>query len=506
MIMQKFPFRPVVSRRNFLTGSAALLGLTAVPACANAPSTSKRPVLRPVAGVAGTAPAVEGLITKAQLGGEVVFAVADAQTGTLLEVREPQRGLPPASVVKALTAAYALDTLGTAHRFETWLIATGPLQNGVLEGDLVLAGGGDPSLDTNALADMASQLKAAGMRELRGRFLVYGGALPFSPVIDPEQPDHVGYNPAISGLSLNYNRVHFEWKRAGQSYDVSMDARSDRHRPPVQMSRMAIVARDMPLYTFTDSQGSDDWTVARGALGNGGARWLPVRKPEVYAGEVFRVFASAQGIRLPAEEVVRNLPAGSVLVRKQSQPLTEILRDTLRYSTNISAEMIGLAATQARGVRPGSLAASAAEMNRRASAAMGMQTPALVDHSGLGDRSRLAAVDMVSALVRVRQQGLLPDLLREFVMRDANGRPAPSHPVKVKAKTGTLNFVSGLAGYATRNNGKPLVFAIFVADTARRANIPRAERERPSGAQAWNRRAKTLQQDLLERWGLVYST
>ncbi len=493
-----------LSRRGFLTGSAATLTLFAVPACANAPATSKRPVLRPAGGAAGTAPAVEGLIAKANLGGDVAFAVADAQTGALLEVREPQRGLPPASVVKALTAAYALDTLGPAHRFETWLIATAPLQNGILTGDLVLAGGGDPTLDTNALADMAARLKAAGLRELRGRFLVYGGALPYSRVIDVEQPDHVGYNPAISGLSLNYNRVHFEWRRNGQTYDVTMDARSDRHRPAVQMARMAVAARDMPVYTYSEAQGRDEWSVARSALGNSGARWLPVRRPEQYAADVFRTFASAQGIRLPAEDVLRQLPAGTVLVRHQSQPMTEILRDTLRFSTNISAEMVGLAATQARGVRPSSLAASAAEMNRWAAATMGMRAPALVDHSGLGDQSRLAAADMVAALVRVRQQGLLPDLLRDFVMRDANGRPSSSHPVKVKAKTGTLNFVSGLAGYATRNNGKPLAFAIFVADTSRRAGIPRAERERPTGAQAWNQRAKKLQQELIERWGLVY--
>jgi len=498
--------REFISRRGFLTGSAASLGLFAVPACANAPAQSLRPVVRPAGGRAASAPAIEALVSKAQLGGDVVFAVADAETGTLLEVREPQRGLPPASVVKALTAAYALDTLGAGHRFETRLVATGPVQNGILSGDLVLAGGGDPLLDTNGLADMAASLKAAGVREVRGRFLVWGGALPFSRVIDDAQPDHVGYNPAVSGLSLNYNRVHFEWKRNGQGYGVTMDARSDRHRPDVRMARMSVVARDLPVYTYSQSQGSDDWTVARSALGNGGARWLPVRRPEIYAGDVFRIFAGAQGIRLPAEQEVRNLPAGTVIVRRQSEPLTVILRDMLRYSTNITAEMVGQAATQARGVRPSSLAGSAAEMNRWASATLGMSAPALVDHSGLGDRSRLAAADMVAALVRVRRQEVLPGLLRDFAMRDANGRTAANRPVKVKAKTGTLNFVSGLAGYMTHSNGKPLAFAIFAADTPRRASIPRAERERPTGAQGWNRRAKTLQQDLIERWGVIYST
>ncbi|MCD1626070.1 D-alanyl-D-alanine carboxypeptidase/D-alanyl-D-alanine-endopeptidase [Seohaeicola saemankumensis] len=494
------------SRRKFLAGSAAAVALFGAPACANAPSQSLRPVVRPAGGRATTAPAIDALIGKAQLGGDVVFAVADAQTGSLLEVRDPQRGLPPASVVKALTAIYALDTLGPAHRFETRLIATGPVQNGILSGDLVLAGGGDPVLDTDGLAEMAASLKAVGIREVRGRFLVWGGALPYARVIDDSQPDHVGYNPAVSGLALNNNRVHFEWKRNGQGYGVTMDARTARYRPDVRMARMSVVARDLPVYTYRDAQGSDEWTVAQSALGNGGARWLPVRRPEVYAGEVFRILAGSQGIRLPAEEVVRNMPGGTAVVRRQSPPLTEILRDMLRYSTNLTAEMVGLATTQVSGAQAGSLAASAAVMNRWANGALGMSSAALVDHSGLGDRSRLAAADMVAALVRARRQGLLPDILRDFPMKDDNGRTVSSHKIKVSAKTGTLNFVSGLAGYMTRENGKPLAFAIFVADVPRRENIPRAERERPAGAQGWNRRAKTLQQNLIERWGVLYST
>lgn len=493
------------SRRGFLAASAAAGTLLAVPACANAPAQSLRPALRPAGGRAASVPAVDALVSKAQLGGRVAFAVADAQTGALLEVRDPQRGLPPASVVKALTAVYALDSLGVQHRFDTRLIATGPVQNGVLSGDLVLAGGGDPLLDTDGLAEMAASLKAAGVRELRGRFLVWGGALPYAKVIDPSQPDHVGYNPAVSGLSLNHNRVHFEWARNGQGYGVTMDARSDRHRPDVRVARMQIVARDLPVYTYADAQGVDQWTVAKSALGNGGARWLPVRRPDIYAGEVFRTFASAQGIRLPAEEAVRSLPGGSVLVRRLSAPLPDILRDMLRYSTNLTAEMVGLAATQARGGAPGSLAESARAMNGWASSALGLSDPALVDHSGLGDRSRLAAADMVAALIRARGQGMLPELLREFPMKDANGRTARGHPIKVNAKTGTLNFVSGLAGYMTRESGKPLAFAIFAADAERRDSIPRAERERPEGAQGWNRRAKGLQQDLIERWGSLYS-
>ena len=126
-----------------------------------------------------------------------------------------------------------------------------------------------------------------GLKEVRGAFQVYDGALPNLDEIDETQLDQLGYNPAMSGLNLNFNRVHFEWKTQGGNYSVTMDARSDKYRPDVTMARMQIVNRAAPLYTYTDGGNVDQWTVAKGALGNGGSRWLPVRYPALYAGEVF---------------------------------------------------------------------------------------------------------------------------------------------------------------------------------------------------------------------------
>jgi D-alanyl-D-alanine carboxypeptidase/D-alanyl-D-alanine-endopeptidase (penicillin-binding protein 4) len=81
-------------------------------------------------------------------------------------------------------------------------------------------------LDTDDLADMAAALVAQGVRQIGGRFLVSGGGLPSVTTIDPSQPIHVGYSPAVSGLVLNYNRVHFEWKRTAGGYHITMDARA----------------------------------------------------------------------------------------------------------------------------------------------------------------------------------------------------------------------------------------------------------------------------------------
>ncbi len=488
-----------ISRRLFLGG----LGASVIPgaALAQAPLASLRPQARslPFGGA-------ERVIKAAGLPGEVVFAVADVATGAQLEAVGGKTGLPPASVGKALTALYALDVLGADYRFETKLIADGTIENGILNGDLILVGGGDPLLDTDDLATMAANLRAAGVTEVRGAFKVYDGALPYVFSIDPGQPDHVGYSPAISGISLNFNRVHFEWKRDGTNFDVTMDARTARYRPDVDMAAMEIEARRLPIYTYQPSARQDRWTVAKAALGNGGARWLPVRKPALYAGDVFRTLARANGIVLNRVQVTRQAPTGTVLVVHQSDPLDSILRGMLKYSTNLTAEMVGMTATRARGVQPKSLAGSAAKMNRWAAETYGVGRIAMVDHSGLGDASRMAPGDLVSALVAARKTGALRHLLKPFALTDSNGKVIKDHPIKVDAKTGTLNFVSGLGGFVTTADGSDLAFAIFTADVDHRATIPRELRERPEGARSWNRRSRKLQRALIERWGALYGS
>ncbi len=206
--------RPL-SRRNFLTAllagtaGAALAG----PALAGAPGTSLRPRLRP--GDLGKVRPndASALIKSVNITGETTYALLDIETGRMLEHVEDSTALPPASVAKTLTSLYALHFLGADYQFQTRILATGELQGGKLTGDLILAGGGDPMLDTNDLGRLAAQLKASGVTEVAGRFLYHAAYLPELRQIDPNQPQHVSYNPGIGGLNLNYNRDHFEWKK-----------------------------------------------------------------------------------------------------------------------------------------------------------------------------------------------------------------------------------------------------------------------------------------------------
>lgn len=489
----------LISRRMMLTG---LLAGAAFPAMAEVMDSSPRPV--PRGGKAATRAAAgpvnsAELIAAAKLGGSVAFVLMDATTGRVLEAHEPDLALPPASVAKAVTSLFALEKLGAGYRFATRIVATGPVRGGIVQGDIVLAGGGDPTLQTDQLGDLVARLALSGLKGATGRFLYWDGALPNLEQIAGDQPAHVGYNAAVSGLNLNFNRAYFEWKKVDGLWRTTVDARGERFVPGVDMVRVDVAQRDAPLFTYASGR-VEEWTVASAALGKGGSRWLPVRDPGAYVAEVFRTLARAQGIALDAAERVASVPPGEEIGRVDSEPLPEVLRDMLKFSTNLTAECVGLTASG-----QASLEASGKAQSDWVRATFGVAFE-MHDHSGLGGRSRVTAAGMAKVLAQAeREKRGLKAILRDVGMKDDKGGVIKGHPVKVLAKSGTLNFVSGLAGHIVPPVGRELVFAIFTGDPARRDAVPVALREEPEGGKSWIRRARRLQGQLINRWSQAYA-
>ena len=294
----------------------------------------------------------------------------------------------------------------------------------------------------------------------------------------------------------SFNRVHFQWEKKRDGYDYTMHARGLRFSPGTNVATMQIVDRSAPIFDYRRAPRSDRWSVAKKALGRDGARWLPVRFPGYYAGDVFRTLARSNGIVLEAPEVVDVLPEGQVVAAVESAPLVEILQGMLKYSTNLTAEAVGQTASQAGQGPVPSLTASGARMAGWAMARFGMTGLTFRDHSGLGYASSITPEAMVGIL------GPNPDLaplLKRVNLSLDKARP-DLEGVDVRAKTGPLNFVSSLAGFVTTASGRQLAFALFTADTERRDAIPPEARERAPGAKAWSRRSRQLQKELIRGW------
>ncbi len=502
--------KSTLTRRMLLGGGLAAVAGTAL---ADAPLRALRPLARPGAvqppdpefGLRPKLrPSTDVFVQEARLGGRTSFVALDSRSGEILDRHDAFTRLPPASVAKSVTALYALNALGPGFRFETALVATGPVENGVVKGDLVLTGTGDPTLDTDALEEMAIALKAKGVKKVEGALKVWGGALPQQAQIDSVQLPHLGYNPAVSGLNLNYNRIYFAWERQKGDYELTLDARGTNSQPEVSLSTMSLSDRGTPVYTYEQEDGIDRWTVAKRYLGDSGARWLPVRRPALYAGQVFEVLAKAQGIELGSAVEADSAPVGETLVRHESDELESLIRDMLKWSTNLTAEQLGLAATAARGIQADTLAASGRAMSQWVEARYGA-APQFVDHSGLGGASRISAMQMAKILTHEDARTGLRPLLKSIRLHNARGEALSEPPGIVVAKTGTLNFVSALAGYERTIGGRDVAFAIFSADVERRLDSQDDEEERPEGARSYNGRAKWLQQRLLQRWGEAYT-
>ena len=476
-----------LTRRAALSTALAALGSSAF---AVAPLNSLRPVARPAASpdLLGGAAAV---IRSFSLKGQVSCALMDPENGRLLDAYLPETELPPASVTKALTAAYGLQKLGRDFQFITGLSLQGRVVNGVLVGDIILTGSADPTLHTDDLVNFAKTLQKTGIQRVKGRLVIVDNGFPYQREIDSSQLPQANYNPAIAGVNLNLNRVQFEWARqASGGYDLSMSAPGRIYRPQIPSIGMRVEERAAPSYAYQHALDREQWSVQRAVLGKDGGRWLPARNPRRYAGEAFQAICAEMGMRLPSPTIVDGQYPDAVMTveiaQKESRPYYEIAKSMLKLSTNLTAEVIGLTASGAPTLRQSALALS------QFAQAHGMRG-AVVDHSGLSDQSRLTAGGLAMFMAWHHRNGLA-DLLKPKILRH---KGKPMNGVDLRVKTGTLNFVSSLSGYLTYK-GKSLGFAILTADMARREKVKGSEN--PRGAKGWEARSRSLQYAILRDW------
>ncbi|MDB6176959.1 D-alanyl-D-alanine carboxypeptidase [Paracoccus sp. Z330] len=462
----------MIDRRAILGG---LLATPALRAMGQEPSLFQRPPIKPV-------PATPQLITRSGLIGKVGYALIDRRDGTPIEVGGGDVAMPPASTMKALTALYALNKLGEDFRFRTRVMLSGDT--------LILAGGGDPVLSTDDLASLADQLVASGQPS-PARFAVWGGALPSIDEIAPAQADHLAYNPALSGMILNFNRVHLGWQSGSGGARMSLQARAAANSPRAY-TISAEAADQAQLFAYRKDDRREYWTVSRAAMRRPGSRWLPVRNPELYAGDVFQTLCRAKGLVLPNPEVIADLPAATEIAGHDSPGLPILLQDMLKYSTNLTAEAIGMRASGATGLRFSAKAMQ--DWYQAQGLAEGFD---LRDHSGLSTESRVNATGLARAICLGGKANELAALLKRNPL-DVDLGVLEARGYSVMAKTGTLNFVSNLAGHLLIDGNEGACFAILCTDAPRQqASVGQ---ERPAGVFAWTRNAKRLQRDILTGW------
>ncbi|AWB08397.1 D-alanyl-D-alanine carboxypeptidase (plasmid) [Azospirillum humicireducens] len=434
-------------------------------------------------------------------GTAVGYILFDPDGGPALESWLADSPFIPASVAKLPTASAALALLGPDHRFTTRLLGGGvsgdPSADGVLRGDLILQGGGDPALATEGLQQLLDRARAAGLRRVEGRFLYDASLLPELAEIDSGQPWAAPYNTGVGALSLNYNRALLSWGRGGPEALTVADA----GRLPLESVSVLPMAAGGRFPLLPD--GADRWRMMPPAAGAAGAAWVPVARPALAAATLFRRLAAEAGIALPPPLPGRAPAAATAIATLDSLPLAELVRGLLRHSNNLSAEMIGLAAARRLDPAVATLGRSAALLQGRLARqpldGAGWNGLLLANHSGLGTGSR-ATPRQMAALLRAGGPALW-----DLLPGEEDGKALPSG---VRAKSGTLAYVKGLAGLLTATSGRRLGFVLFIADPARRAAMDAALDRRvtaiPADARSWAGEARRLQAGIPDRWALAY--
>ena len=463
----------VTARRSVLSGLAATVALPALPLARDMP---------PAPGTTG-------------------YVLMDMESGRIIDARRPDDGFVPASTVKSITALATLATLPPTQRFFTRVHGRGPLEDGVLEGDLVLVGGGDAALDTADLDRLAKALRAKDVRRVTGRFLVTGIAWPEEPILNALQPHQAGYNPAIGPLCLNFNRVLLRWRTRQGRRSLTTHAHADDRTVPARSVAARALRRGGALHGL--EPGREVWALPERDLRRDGERWFPVRRPDLYAADVFRTLCAEEGIVLPEPRRTSETPTDPPLAMHRSDVVFAQTKKMMKYSTNLTAEMLGIAAARRIGGPPETVADAArttADWLVREEIVSG--EPVLENHSGLSSRSRITPRQMGDILRagHTRFGGAFAGLHTEGKVRGPqDGLPSYT----MRTKTGTMHFVRALAGFLEAD-GRRAVFAIYAMDERERmaldARFTPYDERKPPGSGRWLRRALDHENALLRRW------
>jgi D-alanyl-D-alanine carboxypeptidase/D-alanyl-D-alanine-endopeptidase (penicillin-binding protein 4) len=471
------------------------------------------PVVEPVAEARPTAPtqppisidpARTAFVADRRLEGMAVsYYLVDLATGEPLDGYDPDQALIPASTTKLATALAALDLLGPDHRFRTELLVDGTIDAGRLEGDLILKGAGDPSLDLADLLELVIALRQRGITAVDGRFLVDDTALPRFTEIASDQPLEAPYNPGISALSLAFNRVELTWQGGRELDALTM--------PPLAEAQFAHAATaDLPPRGVALNPDADEGVLWQ--LADRGKRRqrtsLPVKDPTLHAGRLFRRFAADQGIAMAPPERGAAGAAAWRLATHESRELRHLLRDMLVYSNNAMAELIGMSAAETLGRPTLDLTATSETLRQHLAAAIGdtdFESFVIGNHSGLDSEARATARQLVGLVRLGWDNGMLPQLLpgSGWTGTLSDRLDHRDQALRVWAKTGAINYGTALAGYVLAPGRRPAAFAIMVSDlAARRAydELTRPTRATEARANAWRKAAQVLQDEIVAIW------
>ena len=392
--------------------------------------------------------------------------------------------LNPASNVKLVTSAAALASLGPEFRYDTeFLVEPGLSADGNVK-TLYVRGKGDPSMTTERLWGIVSELWHHGVREV-GEIVVddsWFDAERTPPGYDQEDSDRA-YMAPTGALSLNWNAAAI-YLRPGNSPSargtVEMEPPSDYFIVENLLLTGARGARRVSV--TSDPVGPQQKIVVRGQLpeerGGAVSVWKKIDNPPMYFGQTLKQLLTTRGVKMKGRvRVGLTSSKARMLHVAQSDTFDVILKRLNKLSSNFVAEqLLKTMGAELRGA-PGSFTKGVEVVEQFLERDVGIPrgTYVMKNGSGLNDANRFSASQLNRLLRHMYQRfPFAPEYLSSVPIAGKDGtlkyRFEGSDAVgRLRAKTGTLESVSALSGYVTSAGGERFTFSIMANDFAGRA-------------------------------------
>lgn len=398
-----------------------------------------------------------------------------------------ERALNPASTMKLVTTYAGLELLGPAYTWNTEALTDGAITQELLSGNLYLKGSGDPKLVLENFWLLLRNLRARGIREIRGD-LVLDRRLFTEETFDPGQFDDQPtrpYNTGPSALLVNFKAVTLQFLPDAASRTVRIAV--EPPLPQVQViNNLKLVdgnCGDWLGRLRLESQGNADGArlVFSGsyALSCGdNLRSYSVLGHRQYVGALFTYLWQELGGTFAGQIRDGVTPAQArVLANARSPSLSEVIRDINKYSNNVMARQLFLTLGNNGG---GATAAGAAAGIRQWLALKGLATPELVmeNGSGLSRIERISARNLGAILLNAYASPVMPELMASLPVAAVDGtmrRRLKSAEIAGQAhiKTGSLSGVRSIAGYVLDAQGNRAV-VVFIVNHANAFNAQAA--------------------------------
>jgi D-alanyl-D-alanine carboxypeptidase/D-alanyl-D-alanine-endopeptidase (penicillin-binding protein 4) len=413
--------------------------------------------------------------------------VVNVNTGEEVFSRNADEALSPASVMKVMTAATALRTLGPGHRFSTYISTEAEqIEGGVLDGDVFVRGHGDPTLVTEKVWRMVADLKALGVHKIDGDVLFDDTYFDKDRLIQGwrkklDMVNGPAYFAPLGALSVNFNTVALlvgPGDTKGAPGNVMLETPVDLVLVANEVTTGGPGSRKrFSVEREVDSRTGKMTLTVSGTVPAGSEPvklYRSITKPRAYFMQLFEYLMDERGIEVTGKYKAGKSPKGArILTRMDSDALPVVLARMNKHSSNFMAEHVLKAVGAEAGGAPGTtdkgLEAVEAYLADLGNDVSDIQ---LVNGSGLSRDLRLRASHITSVLIDMfHDRKVGPEFMSSLAIGGVDGTlwtrfRGEGVAGRLRGKTGSLNFVHCLAGYVDGGDGDMYAFAFLVNDIA----------------------------------------